>query len=149
MDEAAPQVLLVCTANICRSPMAEALWREAAQGRRRPLPVASAGLEAEPGRPADPTCVALLQERGLDLGGHRATRFRADAALDCELILAMEPAQVKRIQALAPQLSGRVQLLGRWTDGPIEDPFRREPDIYVRCVELLEKSIRAWLNTIP
>ena len=149
MTGLAPQVLLVCTANICRSPMAEVMWRSAAQGRRRPLPVASAGLEAEPGRPADPTCVELMQARGLDLSEHRATRFRAENAMDCELILAMEPAHVKRIQALAPQLSGRVQLLGRWTDGPIEDPYRRESDIYVQCVELLEKSIRAWLNTIP
>lgn len=149
MGASAPQVLLVCTANICRSPMAEAMWREAAAGRRRPLSVASAGLEAEPGRLADPACVELMAARGLDLSGHRARRFRADLAVDCELILVMEPAHARRIQAQAPQLAGRVQLLGRWSGTEIGDPYRREPEAYVECVELLEKSIQAWLNKIP
>jgi protein-tyrosine phosphatase len=144
----APQVLLVCTANICRSPVAELLWREAAAAQRRPLPVASAGIEAEPGRPADPTFVELLAPRGLDLQAHRATRFRAEMARDCELILVMEPAHSRRIQSAAPELAGRVQLLGRWTCGPIADPYRRERAAYEECLSLLEKSVAAWLNKI-
>ena len=144
-----PDVLLVCTANICRSPMAEAMWRKAAAGRRRPLDVASAGLEAEPGRVADEACVELMAVRGLDLSDHRATRFRVELAVDCELILVMEPAHARRILALAPQLSGRVQLLGRWGQGAIADPYRREAEAYVECIELLENSIQAWLNKIP
>jgi protein-tyrosine phosphatase len=145
---AAPQVLLVCTANICRSPVAELLWREAAEGHRRPMPVASAGVEAEPGRPADPTFVELMAARGLDLDAHRATRFRADLARDCELILVMEPGHLRRIQSAAPELAGRVQLLGRWTCGPIADPYRRELAAYEECISLLENSVRAWLNKI-
>lgn len=144
-----PEVMLVCTANICRSPMAEALWREAARGRRRQVWAASAGLEAEPGRPADPTCVALLAERGLDLGDHRAQRFRADLAADCELILVMEPGHARRIQAGVPELAGRVQLLGRWGAGPILDPYRGPREVYEECIDLLDHSIRAWLNRLP
>ena len=144
-----PEVLFVCLANICRSPMAEVLWRAAAAGRRRPIAVASAGLEAEPGRAADATCIELMAVRGLDLSDHRATRFRVELAVDCELILVMEPAHVRRILALAPQLSGRVHLLGRWGPGAIADPYRREPEAYAECVELLENSVEAWLNRIP
>jgi protein-tyrosine phosphatase len=147
--EARPQVMLVCTANICRSPMAEALWREAARGRRRPVSVASAGVEAEPGRAADPTCIELMAERGLDLSEHRATRFRVDVAAECELILVMEPAHTRRIQSIAPQLAGRVQLLGRWSAGPIDDPYRAPREAYEECVALLEQSVRAWLNKLP
>ena len=146
--DAAPQVLLVCTANVCRSPVAEVLWREAAAGHRRPMPVASTGLEAEPGRSADPTFVELMAVRGLDLQAHRATRFRPDLARNCELILVMEPAHSKRIQAVAPELAGRVQLLGRWTCGPIADPYRRELAAYEECLSLLENSVRTWLNKI-
>jgi protein-tyrosine phosphatase len=144
-----PQVLLVCTANICRSPMAEVLWREAAAGRRRPLTVGSAGVEAEPGRAADGTAVELMALRGLDLSEHRAERFRADLALESELILVMERDHQRRIQALAPALAGRVQLLGRWTIGEIGDPFRQEQNIYVECIELLENSVKSWLNRLP
>jgi protein-tyrosine phosphatase len=146
---AAPQVLLVCTANICRSPMAEALWQEAAAARPRPPSVGSAGLDADPGRLPDPTCVELMAARGLDISGHRATRFRADIATDCELILVMEPAHAKRIQALAPQLAGRVQLLGRWSGGSILDPYRRPRAAYEVCLSALEDSVRAWLNKVP
>jgi protein-tyrosine phosphatase len=146
---ARPQVMLVCTANICRSPMAEVLWREAARDRRRPVPVASAGLEAEPGRAADPACIELMAERGFDLSEHRATRFRAEVAADCELILVMEPGHARRIQSSAPELAGRVQLLGRWGAGPIPDPYRAPREAYEECVDLLDHSIRAWLNRLP
>ena len=144
-----PQVLLVCTANICRSPMAEALWREAAAGGRRQLSVGSAGTEAEPGRPADGTAAELMALRGLDLSGHRAERFRPDLALESELILVMEAGHQRRIQALAPQLAGRVHLLGRWTTGEIADPFRQDQSIYAECIELLENSVKSWLNRLP
>jgi protein-tyrosine phosphatase len=145
----APAVLLVCTANVCRSPMAEVLWRRAAGDRPRGAAVASCGLEAEPGRPADPTCVELMAQRGLDLEDHRASPFRTDLALDCELILVMEATHQRRIHAMAPLLAGRVQLLGRWTDGPIADPYCRELELYEKCIDSLEKSVAAWLNKLP
>jgi len=129
--------------------MAEALWREAAAGRRRPLSVGSAGTEAEPGRPADATAAELMALRGLDLSEHRADRFRPDLALDSELILVMESAHQRRIQALSPPLAGRVHLLGRWTVGEIRDPFRQETNIYAECIELLENSVKSWLNRLP
>ena len=145
----APDVLLVCTANICRSPVAAALWRESAGGRRRPLAAGSAGLEAEPGRAADGRVVELMALRGLDLSEHRAERFRIDLALEAELILVMEEAHQRRIHALAPALAGRVHLLGRWTVGEIPDPYRQEPNIYMECIELLENSVKSWLNRLP
>jgi protein-tyrosine phosphatase len=144
-----PQVLLVCTANICRSPMAEVLWREAAAGRPRAPSVASCGIAAEPDRPADPTCIELMAQRGLDLAAHRAARFDPNLAVESELVLVMEPSHQRRIHAIAPLLAGRVQLLGRWTDGPIEDPYRRTLQDYENCMVSLEKSVAAWLNKLP
>ena len=87
--------------------------------------------------------------RGLDLSGHRAERFRPDLALESELILVMEAGHQRRIQALAPQLAGRVHLLGRWTVGEVADPFRQEQNIYMECIELLENSVKSWLNRLP
>jgi protein-tyrosine phosphatase len=90
-----------------------------------------------------------MAARGLDLNAHRATRFRADLAADCELILVMEPSHARRIQSSAPELAGRVQLLGRWGAGAIADPYRAEREVYEECIVLLENSIRAWLNKLP
>ena len=148
MPEVPPRVLLVCTANICRSPMAEVLWRASAADLGRPVSVGSAGLDARPGWPADQTCVELMARRGLDLKGHHSTQFHPDVAVECELVLVMEPVHLRRILAIAPLLAGRVQLLGRWTDGPIADPYCHELEVYQKCVNSLEKSVAAWLNKL-
>ena len=143
-----PNTLLVCTANVCRSPMAEALWRDAARRLRRGLPATSVGLDAHPGTPADPTCVELLAERGIDLSGHRANRFRALNAMRYELVLVMEHEHLRRIMGLAPALAGRVHLLGRWGAGPIDDPVGASRPVYEDCVARLDRSVIAWMNRI-
>ena len=144
----AGSTLLVCTANICRSPMAEALWRDAAARLRRTLPVFSAGLDALPGRPADPACVELLAERGIDLAEHRATRFTPADATRHELVLVMEQEHAWRIMSAVPTLAGRVHLLGRWGAGPIEDPYGASRAEYEYCLGQLEISAMAWLDRI-
>ena len=72
MDE----VLVVCTANICRSPMAEALLRawlsHHAPTVAADVAVASAGVRARPGDPAAPHMMAIADRWGLDLHGHRS-----------------------------------------------------------------------------
>jgi len=145
---AGPSTLLVCTANICRSPMAEALWRDAAQRLRCVLPVTSVGIEARPGSPADPVAVELFAERGIDLSGHRARRFHAITAMRHELVLVMEPEHQRRILLAAPALAGRVHLLGRWGVGPIEDPHGGSRPEYEHCLAGLERSVMAWLKKV-
>ena len=143
-----PSTLVVCTANICRSPMAEALWRNAAQRLRRMLPIVSVGLEARPGTLVDPVAMELLAERGIDLSDHRARRFDPVTAMRHHLVLVMEPEHQRRILVAAPALAGRVQLLGRWGPGPIEDPYGGSRPEYEHCLARLEQSVIAWLNRI-
>lgn len=145
---ASASTLLVCTANICRSPMAEVLWRDAATRLGRLMPVASAGIEATPGRPADDECVGLMAERGIDLSGHRSMRFSAAEAARHELVLVMEPDHQRRIMAAVPTLAGRVHLLGRWGVGTISDPYGSNRTDYEECLDRIERSIQSWMNRI-
>jgi len=133
-------VLMVCTANICRSPMAAAVW----QAHAPQLSVASAGVDALPGQTPDPVCVDLMATRGIDLTQHRSSRFHAALAHAYELILVMNPQHRERICALAPALRGRVHLLGKWTDGVIADPHRRARAYYLQCVDAIERAVVAW-----
>jgi protein-tyrosine-phosphatase len=128
--------------------MAEGVWRAAAARLQRSLPVASAGIEAQPGRPADLTCVELLADRGIDLSEHRAQRFSPESAMRHELVLVMEHEHLRRIMVVAPALAGRVHLLGRWGAGPIEDPHGASWSEYEDCLDRLENSVLAWLNRI-
>ena len=137
---------MVCRANICRSPVAEALLRQRAVQRRRRIGVASAGVEAPPGLPADGTCQRLLQARGLSLAAHRSVRFSRTAAMHYDLILVMEEVQRDAIRHRAPLLAGRVQCLGRWTVGDIADPTGGTLQQYLDCLDDIEDSLLAWLT---
>lgn len=112
-------VLFVCTANICRSPMAAALLglasgdgaasdapRGAPAGRRRPLTITSAGL-LEGGHPASPEVVTVMHSYGVDLSDHRSTRITAEAVGHADLILAMERRHAREAVLLDPSALSR------------------------------------------
>ena len=71
------KILFVCTANICRSPMAQGLLEHALPQAQ----VRSAGLGALVGMPADAAAVRLMQERGIDISAHRATQISRAACI--------------------------------------------------------------------
>jgi len=84
-------VLLVCTGNICRSPMAEAFLRSAVErrlGGEAPL-VASAGLIARDGASATPEAVHAAAELGVDVAGHTARRLLADHTRAAAVVVGM------------------------------------------------------------
>ncbi|WP_323049662.1 low molecular weight phosphotyrosine protein phosphatase, partial [Caballeronia mineralivorans] len=121
-------VLIVCHANVCRSPAAEMLFRAYA-GKlagiqpRRPIEFRSAGLFAQDGRNIDPTMYRLLAERDVDPSGHSARRLDESMARAAELILVPERKQIAAIEKMAPHTRGKVHLLGKWEDSEVADPY--------------------------
>jgi len=84
-------VLVVCSANQCRSPMALALIesRVRAAGLSGAVQVRSAGTWAEPGHPATAQAIAEMQSRGIDLSEHRSREVDADLMAEADLVLVM------------------------------------------------------------
>jgi protein-tyrosine phosphatase len=99
------RILVVCTANQCRSPMAEVLLRRALAGT--PALVGSAGVSAADGVPATADAVAAMAERGLDLSAHRAARVRTEWTSAADLVLCMERAHVAAIVGRQPEVFPR------------------------------------------
>ena len=139
--------LMICTGNICRSPMAEYYMR----GR---LPeggewqVASMGLGALVGHPADDKAIAVMAEKGIDLGPHRARQFDADAAKDFDLLLTMEAGQAEWIGWRHPFLRGRVQPLGHWTGRDVPDPYRQPEVAFIEARERVIEGVDSWLERL-
>ncbi|MCC6438842.1 MAG: hypothetical protein IT196_27715 [Acidimicrobiales bacterium] len=83
------RVLVVCTANICRSPMGAACLAAACAARSVPVDVASAGFMFD-GRTASDTARKVMRERGLDVESHRSRIVAVDVLDGIDLVLTME-----------------------------------------------------------
>lgn len=132
------RVLTVCSGNICRSPMAEGLLRARLGPARR---VASAGLQAVVGRPADPEAVALLRERGIDISSHVARQLTPELLAEFDLVLVMEDAQRVELERLARSARGRVHRIGKFGGFEVEDPHRRGRPAFERALALIERGV--------
>jgi protein-tyrosine phosphatase len=94
-------VLFVCTANLCRSPMAAEIFRHRLGERSAIVTIASAGL-LEPDLPAVEGVRRALVGRGLDAGDHRSRRLDAELVRGADLILGLERQHVREVVVLDP-----------------------------------------------
>ncbi|WP_444984361.1 low molecular weight protein-tyrosine-phosphatase [Halomonas mongoliensis] len=137
------RILVVCTGNICRSPVAEAMLREALPGRQ----LSSAGLGALVGHGVEPSARALAEADGLDVAEHQARQLTAGMVGEADLVLVMSPGQRRAVGELAPQALGKTMLLGKWLpDEPeIPDPYRKSREAFEHVHELLKEATQAWV----
>src|SRR5512135_3546534 len=90
------KILAVCTGNICRSPMAEGIFRALLAGRKA-MEVSSAGTHALIGNQATDFALIAAAENGIDISGHRARMLGAHLIRASSLIFCMEPSQVELV----------------------------------------------------
>jgi protein-tyrosine-phosphatase len=142
-------VLIVCTGNICRSPMAVAILRHLLQARGIDhIAVRSAGTAPWDGAPASEGSYLVSLEHGLDLSSHRARQLTTDIVADAALILGMSAGHVDRAIQLGG--AGKSFLLGAYAGEPAEDAEVSDPfggeieeyrETYDRLVSLLEAAL--------
>jgi tRNA threonylcarbamoyl adenosine modification protein (Sua5/YciO/YrdC/YwlC family) len=151
MEEARPTVLLVCTGNTCRSPMAAACLRAAAvewmpEGRLG-LRIHSAGTNALEGEGAHPLAAEVMRELNLDLGSHRARNLTFAMLDGADWIFAMTRTQCDSILALMPSCADRLRLLSK-NNEDIIDPAASSLELYRRTRDKIAACLRDVLRLI-
>lgn len=144
------RLLFVCTANICRSPMAEALAGLAAERRGWRVEARSCGVEAREGLPAAPNSVKVVREVGGDLTAHRSQPMSEELVAWADRILCMELRHTQAARAMFPLAEGKLQLLGTFGGTvEIDDPYGSWIFTYRRTRDLLMNCIEGLYDTLP
>lgn len=140
-------VLVVCTGNICRSPIAEALFSKALAGSS--ITVGSAGIAALVGYGADPLSKDVSQEHGLDLSGHVARQVTRGMLMESDLILTLDNEHQNWIKQRFPEFFGRAHKLGRWQGNrDIADPYRQPKAAFDTAYREIEQDVNKWLERL-
>src|SRR6266403_2578070 len=143
-------VLFVCTGNICRSPIAEGLFRRLI-GNRGDIDVVSAGVHAVRGQPPSLYAVQVCAEEGADISGLRSQPLTAILVDRATHIFAMTGAHVETIQTLFPQSADKTFLFREfeepgttvWRDVP--DPIGLGREVYEDCAHIIENALPSVL----
>lgn len=127
------RILFVCTGNICRSPLAEALLRRAVAERSLEIEVSSAGTGAWENAPASEGAYLVAMEKGLDLSSHRARLLTRELVQQADLVLTMARHHRARVDELGG--GGKVAVLGEYAgralaDAEVSDPFGGVLEVY-------------------
>ncbi|MGN7789967.1 arsenate reductase/protein-tyrosine-phosphatase family protein [Enterobacter sp. 22452] len=138
-------ILVVCTGNICRSPIGERLLRQRVPGKR----ITSAGIFGLEGSPADVGAREVAWRHGISLEGHRARRLTPQLMRESDLILVMEPAHLRFISSMAPEIRGKSLLFGQWLEPQdIPDPYRKSHEAFDYVFGLLGKASQEWAHRL-
>lgn len=110
--------------------------------------VASAGLGAMVGEPADAIARDLMRQRGLPIEGHRARQIGLEACQRADLILVMDGAQRRSIEERYLFASGKVFRLCEFSDQDVPDPYGAGRATFERSLTLIEDGTQQWVQRI-
>lgn len=149
------RVLLVCTGNICRSPLAEGILRHHARRLGLHIEFDSAGTHSyHVGEQADPRARQVAKARGVNIDSLRARRIEASDFESFDLVLVADKLNLKALDARLGETAKTARLLlaaaGIDPHGEVPDPYYGDVRDFESCFELLDgaalKLLGRWLN---
>ena len=140
------RLVLLCTGNTCRSPLAAAAFREELGPDAEQVEVLSAGTAASDGQPASAGASEAAARVGLDLTAHRSRRPDAGLLSDADLVLVMEPGHARVAEALGAD-PRRTHVLSEWPEPgdpalAVSDPFGGSLEAYEECLGRIRRHVR-------
>jgi glycine hydroxymethyltransferase len=144
-------VLFVCTGNVCRSPMAEGIFRRAVQARGD-YRVFSAGLGAMEGQPPSTFAVQAVKELGIDISNQRSRMLTPELVHQADYIFGMTHSHIDTVMMLYPLAAEKTFLLREFDETldhfekDISDPIGGSYETYLNCRDQIEQGIASLLR---
>jgi len=141
-------MLLVCSGNTCRSPMAELIAKQIVaeskglsidQLEAAGLRIRSAGTFAAPGTPASPEAVQAMAKMGLDLSGHHSQPLTVEMIHEADVIYCMTQSHCAAVVNMVPSAADKTFPLD--PNGDVSDPIGGSLTVYQRCAELFRRRL--------
>jgi len=142
------KILLICTANICRSPVAKIFLER--QLNNFEVQIHSAGNFAPFGSRVDPIVEKIMTKMGHhNISKHLSKPLREVDILDHQLILCMQKEHILNILQLNPTAAGKIFLLGHWSDkSEVDDPTNGTIQEYSDSITLINLYCYQWAKKI-
>lgn len=138
-------ILVVCTGNICRSPIGERFLRQALPNKK----IDSAGTGALVDHSADKSAIKIAEKHGISLAGHKGQQFTSTLGRQYDLILVMEKSHLEQIGRIAPEVRGKTMLFGQWLNQKeIPDPYRKSDEAFASVYQLIEQAGLRWVEKL-
>ncbi|AGO54438.1 MULTISPECIES: arsenate reductase/protein-tyrosine-phosphatase family protein [Serratia] len=138
-------ILVVCVGNICRSPTAERLLKQHLPEKE----IASAGISALVGNPADKSAIAIAEKHHLSLEQHEARQLTKEMCREYSLILVMEKGHIDAVCRLAPEVRGKTMLFAHWLgQKEVPDPYRKSAEAFEFVYRLLDDAAQKWAEAL-
>ena len=147
-------VLFICTGNVCRSPMAEGLFRDLVEKNDADFNVKSAGVGAQDGQPPSENSVRAMQDLGIDITSQRSQMLTAELAAEADMIIGMTQGHVEMVNLMYPQAADKTFMLREFDESlplherEIADPIGGSYEIYCLCRNQIREGIDSLLNSI-
>ena len=147
------RILFVCLGNICRSPMAEGVFRRVAEeeGVLHLFEIDSAGLgDWHIGQAPDSRAQDAARNRGIDISGQSARQVRHDDYARYDLLLAMDETNYQELVQLAPgdarhKIRRVLDFAPQVPTKDVPDPFYGGPEGFDHALDLIEQAARGLL----
>lgn len=146
-------ILVVCTGNTCRSPMAEALLKQKANeaGLSDQVHISSAGLAAGGVFPASQGAHNVMRQRGLDLSAHYSHQLMPQDIEVADLVLTMTKGHKQSILAFFPEARDKVFTLPEYAgiNSDVDDPYGGDVRVYDACANQIAQMVdRIWEKVV-
>ena len=156
LHETMPSVLFVCMGNICRSPMAEGIFRReiAKAGLQDKVSIDSAGThDYHIGRPPDPRAQSAIGRRGVDISGLRGRQVELADFDSFDYILAMDEANLGILKRSAPaRAHGKIRLFlsysNRYPNQEVPDPYYGGDKGFEENLDMIEDAVAGLIEDI-